>query len=107
MASQILAAAVGLVALAERSPVRLSLSHFEFFQTAVISNRMGGIGQLQHSVVGTSWIRVLELRERQPERLLGRKTMDVEILEEALDVASKNRTFSCHHGTSRFGLHRQ
>ena len=38
-------------------------------------------------VVGTSRVRELERRVREVERLLGRKTMEVEILKEALDVA--------------------
>ena len=38
-------------------------------------------------VVGTSRARELERRVRELERLLGRKTMEVEILKEALDVA--------------------
>lgn len=43
-------------------------------------------------VVGTSRVRELEKRVRDLERLLGRKTMEVEILKEALDVArTKNR----------------
>jgi transposase len=38
-------------------------------------------------VVGTSRVRELERRVRQLERLLGRKTLEVEILKEALDAA--------------------
>jgi transposase len=38
-------------------------------------------------VVGTSRVRELERRVRQLERLLGRKTLEVEILNEALDAA--------------------
>jgi transposase len=38
-------------------------------------------------VVGTSKVRELERRVRDLERLLGRKTMEVEVLKEALDVA--------------------
>jgi transposase len=38
-------------------------------------------------VVGTSRVRELEKRVRDLERLLGRKTMEVEILKEALEVA--------------------
>lgn len=45
------------------------------------------------SVVGNSQVRKLEDRVRDLERLLGRKTMEVEILKEALDRAeSKKRT---------------
>ena len=43
-------------------------------------------------VVGTSRVRELEKRVRDLERMLGRKTMEVEILKEALDLArTKNR----------------
>jgi transposase len=38
-------------------------------------------------VVGTSRVRELERRVRDLERLLGRKTMEAEILREALDLA--------------------
>src|SRR4051812_38204330 len=38
-------------------------------------------------VVGTSKVRELEKRVRDLERLLGRKTMEAEILKEALDLA--------------------
>lgn len=45
------------------------------------------------TVVGNSQVRKLEDRVRDLERLLGRKTMEVEILKEALDRAeSKKRT---------------
>jgi len=37
--------------------------------------------------VGTSQVRDLERRVRELERLLGRKTMEVEILREALNAA--------------------
>jgi transposase len=43
--------------------------------------------QADEDVVGTSRVRELERRMRELERLLGRKTMEVEILKEALDVA--------------------
>ena len=43
-------------------------------------------------VVAASSVRRLEERARELERLLGRKTMEVEILKEALDLArAKNR----------------
>ena len=42
--------------------------------------------QADEDVVGTSRVRELERRIRDLERLLGRKTMEVEILKEALDV---------------------
>ena len=43
--------------------------------------------QADEDVVGTSRVSELEKRVRDLERLLGRKTMEVEILKEALDVA--------------------
>ena len=43
-------------------------------------------------VVGTSRVRELERRVRDLERLLGRKTMEVEILKEALDLARTKKT---------------
>ena len=43
--------------------------------------------QVDEEVVGTSRVRELERRVRDLERLLGRKTMEVEILKEALDLA--------------------
>ena len=43
--------------------------------------------QADEDVVGTSRVRELERRVRELERLLGRKTMEAEILKEALDVA--------------------
>jgi hypothetical protein len=59
----------------------------------------GGLQAVQagEDVVGTSRVRELERRVRELERPLGRKTMEVEILKEALDVARvKNRACSCH-----------
>ncbi len=51
--------------------------------------------QADDDVVGTSRVRDLEKRVRDLERLLGRKTMENEILKEALDVARpKKRTSS-------------
>ena len=49
----------------------------------------GGLRAVEadEDVVGTSQVRELERRVRELERLLGRKTMEVEILKEALDVA--------------------
>jgi transposase len=49
----------------------------------------GGLQAVQadEDVVATSQVRELERRVRELERLLGRKTMEVEILKEALDVA--------------------
>ena len=49
----------------------------------------GGLQAVQadEDVIGTSRVRELERRVRELERLLGRKTMEVEILKEALGVA--------------------
>ena len=43
------------------------------------------------SVVGSSEVRRLEERVRELERLLGRKTMEVEILKEALAKANSKK----------------
>lgn len=50
--------------------------------------------QADEDVVGTSRVRDLEKRVRNLERLLGRKTMENEILKEALDVARPNQRTS-------------
>lgn len=50
--------------------------------------------QADEEVVGTSRVRELERRVRDLERLLGRKTMEVEILKEALDLARIKKTTS-------------
>ena len=49
----------------------------------------GGLEAVQadEDVGGRSHVRELEKRVRELERFLGRKTMEVEILREALDVA--------------------
>ena len=49
----------------------------------------GGLSAVQadEEVVGSSRVRELERRVREWERLLGRKTMEAEILKEALDLA--------------------
>jgi transposase len=48
--------------------------------------------RVDEDVVAASEVRRLEERVRELERLLGRKTMEVEILKEALDLARvKNR----------------
>ena len=51
------------------------------------TNLEGGLQAVQadEDVVGTSRVRELERRVRELERLLGRKTMEVEILKEALE----------------------
>jgi transposase len=50
--------------------------------------------QADEDVVGTSRVRDLEKRVRDLERLLGRKTMENEILKEALDVARPKKPTS-------------
>ena len=50
--------------------------------------------QADEDVVGTSRVRELERRVRDLERLLGRKTMEVEILKEALDLARAKKPMS-------------
>jgi len=47
--------------------------------------------QADEDVVGTSKVRELERRVRDLERLLGRKTMEVEILKEAIDLARSRK----------------
>ncbi|GAA2888841.1 hypothetical protein GCM10010837_48590 [Aminobacter niigataensis] len=42
-------------------------------------------------VVGAARVRELEKRVRDLERMLGRKTMEVEILKEALDLAAPKK----------------
>lgn len=50
--------------------------------------------QADEDVVGTSRVRDLEKRVRDLERLLGRKTMEAEILKEALDLARPKKPMS-------------
>ncbi len=63
--------------------------------------------QANEDVVGTSKVRELEKRVRDLERLLGRKTMEVEILKEALDLARAKKpmlplvSWSTQEGGSR------
>lgn len=63
--------------------------------------------QANEDVVGTSKVRKLEKRVRDLERLLGRKTMEVEILKEALDLARAKKpmlplvSWSSQEGGSR------
>jgi transposase len=56
----------------------------------------GGVQAVQadEDVVGTSRVRELEKRVRDLERLLGRKTLEVEILKEALDAARAKNPLS-------------
>ena len=50
--------------------------------------------QADEDVVGASRVRELEKRVRDLERLLGRKTMETEILKEALDLARPKKPAS-------------
>ena len=50
--------------------------------------------QADEDVVGTSRVRDLEKRVRDLERLLGRKTMENEILKEALEIARPKKRAS-------------
>jgi transposase len=50
--------------------------------------------QADEDVVGTSMVRDLEKRVRDLERLLGRKTLENEILKEALEVARPKKRSS-------------
>lgn len=50
--------------------------------------------QADEDVVGASRVRELEKRVRDLERLLGRKTMETEILKEALDLARPKKPTS-------------
>ena len=61
--------------------------------------------QADEDVVGASRVRELEKRVRELERMLGRNTMEAEILKEALDLASPKkpvlRLTSLDKGASR------
>jgi transposase len=63
--------------------------------------------QADEDVVGTSRVRELERRVRDLERMLGRKTMEVGILKEALDLARAKKptlplvSWSAPEGASR------
>src|SRR3954471_4053526 len=69
-----------------------------------VGARADGV-RADEDVVGSSRVRELEVRVRDLERLLGRKTLEVEGLKEALAATlGKNRTGSCrrsHPGVSR------
>ena len=66
----------------------------------------GGLQAVQadEDVVGTSRVRDLERRVRELERLLGRKTMEVEILKEALDVNDPPASSQLNRLPSYLGL---
>jgi len=50
--------------------------------------------RVDDDVVGASEVRRLEERVRDLERMLGRKTLEVEILKEALDLARAKKSIS-------------
>lgn len=50
--------------------------------------------RVDDDVVGASEVRRLEERVRDLERMLGRKTLEVEILKEALDLARAKKAIS-------------
>lgn len=50
--------------------------------------------EADEDVVGTSRVRELEKRVRDLERMLGKKTMEAEILKEALDLARPKKRMS-------------
>jgi transposase len=50
--------------------------------------------QADEPVVGQTQVRDLEKRVRELERLLGKKTLEVEILKEALDAARAKKPIS-------------
>jgi transposase len=50
--------------------------------------------QADEPVVGQTHVRDLEKRVRELERLLGRKTLEVEILKEALEAARPKKPMS-------------
>jgi transposase len=55
--------------------------------------------RVDDDVVGASEVRRLEERVRDLERMLGRKTMEVEILKEALDLARAKKAISLSSST--------
>ena len=55
--------------------------------------------RVDDDVVGASEVRRLEERVRELERMLGRKTMEVEILKEALDLARAKKAISLSSST--------
>ncbi len=56
----------------------------------------GGVSAIQadDQVVGVGELKALQRQVRELERLLGRKTMEVEILKEALEVAQAKKLIS-------------
>ena len=59
--------------------------------------------RVDDDVVGASEVRRLKERIRDLERMLGRKTMEVEILKEALDLARAKKAISLSSSAPRDG----
>lgn len=59
--------------------------------------------RVDDDVVGANEVRRLEERVRELERMLGRKTMEVEILKEALDLARAKKVISLSNSAPRDG----
>lgn len=59
--------------------------------------------RVDDDVVGANEVRRLEERVRELERMLGRKTMEVEILKEALDLARAKKAISLSNSAPRDG----
>ena len=57
--------------------------------------------RVDDDVVGATEVRRLEERVRDLERMLGRKTLDVEILKEALDLARVKKAISLSNSAPR------
>ena len=58
--------------------------------------------RVDEEVVGSSEVKALERRIRELERVLGRKTLENEVLREAVKVAhEKNRSRACRHCPTR------
>ncbi len=51
--------------------------------------------RVDEEVVGSSEVKVLEKRIRELERVLGKKTLENEILREAVKVAHEKKLLSC------------
>ena len=59
--------------------------------------------RVDDDVVGANEVRRLEVRVRELERMLGRKTLEVEILKEALDLARAKKAISLSSYAPRDG----
>ena len=59
--------------------------------------------RVDDDVVGANEVRRLEERVRELERMLGRKTMEVEILKEALDLARAKKAISLSNSVLKDG----